>query len=157
MKRLNFSRFLKIFISLFILLVLLSCEKKELFFNREEIKIANTTRTEDQLIRDSIYYYYNLYSLWSDESIPDYNHLFRFSDSFQTNQDVLNALKKLTPSYPNYPDHVYDRFSFIQNIGNYTGNSAKLKMDINNGYGIHFTIGAPNDQEAYPIVYFVEG
>ncbi|UIR56019.1 S41 family peptidase [Sphingobacterium sp. SRCM116780] len=136
---------------------LLSCKKDQSFFTSEKPINTTSIRTDEQLVRDSIYYYYNLYSLWTDESIPDYNHLFRFTDSFQTNDEVLGALKALTPTYNGYPEHVYDRFSYLQNISNSSGSTGKLLMDINNGYGIFFTIGAATDQEAYPIVYFVEG
>ncbi|UZJ65745.1 S41 family peptidase [Sphingobacterium sp. KU25419] len=137
---------------------MLSCEKEERFFKREETHRTVETRTEDQLLRDSIYYYYNLYSLWSDESIPDYNHLFRFTEPFQSNTEVLSALQSLTPAYSGYPQGVYDRFSYLQDFSsNSSAATGKLHMDLNNGYGISTSIGITEDGLAHPIIHFVEG
>lgn len=133
-----------------------SCEKDEAFFRRDATVRTVGLRTDEQLLRDSIYYYYNLYSLWSDESIPDYNHPFRFTEPFQSNNEVLNALKSLTPAYSTYPQGVYDRFSYLQEINN-NSTTAKLYMDLNNGYGINTSIGITEDGFAHPIVHFVEG
>lgn len=138
-------------------IVLQSCEKDDSYFKRELTPKANKLRTDEELIRDSIYYYYNLYSLWSDESIPDYNHLYRYTAPFQSNYEVLSALKSLTPGFSGYTEGVYDRFSYIQELINSNTAAAKLKMDLNNGYGINTSIGVTQDNFAYPIVRFVEG
>lgn len=138
--------------------LLLSCEKDDRFFKRNPTTKTVELRTDEQLLRDSIYYYYNLYSLWSDESIPDYNHLSRFTEVYQNNNEVLNALKSLTPSYSGYPQGVYDRFSYLQELSTSSNSTiGKLHMDLNNGYGISTSIGITEDGLAHPIIHFVEG
>lgn len=137
--------------------LLLSCQKDDSFFKRDPITRPIELRTDEQLLRDSIYYYYNLFSLWSDESIPDYNHLFRFTEPFQSNNEVLSALKSLTPAFSSYDQGVYDRFSYLQELNNSNAATAKLHMDLNNGYGISTSIGITEDGLAHPIINFVEG
>lgn len=146
--------------------VLCACKKESPTKQIEEDSGSVVEESEDALMRDSIYYYYNLYSYWT-ASIPDYDVLRTFSTNYSSNQGVLDALMALTPTY-NYatytylardPGH-YDRYSFIQDIST-SGqlSSAGLRMDTNEGYGMYFGWGllTSNATVAYPIVYLVEG
>ena len=117
-------------------------------------------RTEAQLIKDDIYKYYKLYSLW-DKSIPDYTSgPSQFTDKYGSADMVLDALKKLTPAHSAYPNGVFDRFSYMLGLDGYnTGTTAsgRLKMDTNDGYGIYVQLGTEDEKTAQPIIYFVEG
>ncbi len=117
-------------------------------------------RTEAQLIKDDIYKYYKLYSLW-DKSIPDYtSDPSKFTDQYNSADAVLAALKALTPAHAKYSGGVLDRFSYIVGIDGYnTGTTAsgRLKMDTNDGYGLYFNFGTEDGKIAFPIIYFVEG
>ncbi|MBB1645519.1 S41 family peptidase [Sphingobacterium sp. UME9] len=117
-------------------------------------------RTEAQLIKDDIYKYYKLYSLW-DKSIPDYtSDPSQFTDKYGSADLVLDALKKLTPAHAAYPNGVFDRFSYVLGLDGYnTGTTAsgRLKMDTNDGYGIYVQLGTEDEKTAQPIIYFVEG
>lgn len=124
-------------------------------------------RTNDELIRDSIYYYYNLYSYWT-QSIPDYEDPYTFSSNYGSNQGVLDALMVLTPTY-NYlpytylsvdPGTHYDRYSFIQEEEGTSGQVSitGLRMDTNEGYGMYFGLGLLSQNgPVYLVIYFVEG
>lgn len=117
-------------------------------------------RTTDQKIRDSIYYYYKLYSLWEEKSIPKYELPSVFTDKYETANAALGALKGMTPAYANYAQYggVYDRFSFIDGLNGYDiGPVVKLKMDRNDGYGLYFEMGTVDSKIARPVIYFVEG
>lgn len=114
--------------------------------------------TDEQLTRDSIYYYYNLYSYWTD-SIPDYDVLRTFTEPYGSNTEVLNALKALTPFYANYGGSI-DRFSYLVEDDDTNGqlSSARgFRMDTNVGYGMYFSWVIVTDTEAAPVIYFVEG
>jgi C-terminal processing protease CtpA/Prc len=117
-------------------------------------------RTEAQLIKDDIYKYYKLYSLW-DKSIPDYtSDPSQFTDKYSSADLVLDALKKMTPAHAAYPSGVFDRFSYMLGLDGYnTGATAsgRLKMDTNDGYGIYVQLGTEDEKTAQPIIYFVEG
>lgn len=117
-------------------------------------------RTEAQLIKDDIYKYYKLYSLW-DKSIPDYtSDPSQFTDKYGSADLVLDALKKMTPAHAAYPSGVFDRFSYMLGLDGYntgTAASSGLKMDTNDGYGIYVQLGTEDEKTAYPIIYFVEG
>lgn len=109
-------------------------------------------RSEELRLKDSVYYYYNTYSLWSDDSIPDYEIPGQFTDAFQSSADVLSALKNKTPYYSGYNGPI-DRFSYMVNAVTSTGNTA---IDLQSGLGIYAAIGAVSDSLAYPVIYFVE-
>jgi len=117
-------------------------------------------RTEAQLIKDDIYKYYKLYSLW-DKSIPDYtSDPAKFTDKYGSADLVLDALKKMTPAHAAYSSGVLDRFSYMLGLDGYnTGATAsgRLKMDSNDGYGIYVQLGTEDGKTAQPIIYFVEG
>ncbi len=117
-------------------------------------------RTEAQLIKDDIYKYYKLYSLW-DKSIPDYtSDPSQFTDKYGSADLVLDALKKMTPAHASYSVGVLDRFSYMLGLDGYnTGTTAsgRLKMDTNDGYGIYVQLGTEDGKTAQPIIYFVEG
>lgn len=117
-------------------------------------------RTEAQLIKDDIYKYYKLYSLW-ETSIPDYtSDPSKFTDQYNSADAVLAALKNLTPAHAAYSGGVFDRFSYILGLDGYntaTTASARLKMDTNEGYGIYVQLGTEDGKTAQPIIYFVEG
>lgn len=118
-----------------------------------------TDRTETQSIKDDVYKYYKLYSLW-ETSIPDYTaDPSKFTDQYSSADDVLDALKRLTPAHPAYNDGVLDRFSFMDGVNGYnTGTIAKspLKMDNNDGFGLYITLTTYQGKYV-PVINFVEG
>jgi len=138
-------------------LLVFSCKKDT---PKPEPKPEPVERTEAQLIKDDIYKYYKLYSLW-DKSIPDYTKdPSQFTDKYGSADMVLDALKKLTPAHAAYPSGVFDRFSYMLGLDGYntgTAASSRLKMDTNDGYGIYVQLGTEDEKTAYPIIYFVEG
>ncbi len=138
-------------------LLVFSCKKDT---PKPEPKPEPVERTEAQLIKDDIYKYYKLYSLW-DKSIPDYtSDPSQFTDKYGSADMVLDALKKLTPAHAAYPNGVFDRFSYMLGLDGYnTGAAAssRLKMDTNDGYGIYVQLGTEDEKTAQPIIYFVEG
>ncbi|GHE41288.1 S41 family peptidase [Sphingobacterium griseoflavum] len=113
--------------------------------------------TKEQLIRDSIYYYYNQQSLWT-EYIPDNTVLRTFTASYTSNDEVLRALKARTPYYAGYNGSI-DRFSFIEEkgSGSQQRSSNGLRMDTNDGYGMYFGWRIISETLAAPVLYFVEG
>lgn len=113
--------------------------------------------TKEELIRDSIYYYYNLQSLWT-EYVPDNSILRTFTASYTSNESLLNALKGLTPFYAGYNGSI-DRFSFLEEggEGSQLSSSVGLRMDTNEGYGMYFGWRIISETAAAPVLYFVEG
>ncbi|HAL53483.1 MAG TPA: hypothetical protein DCP78_15020 [Sphingobacterium sp.] len=138
-------------------LLVFSCKKDT---PKPEPEPEPVERTEAQLIKDDIYKYYKLYSLW-DKSIPDYtSDPSKFTDQYNSADAVLAALKALTPAHAAYSGGVFDRFSYMEGIDGYnTGTTAsgRLKMDTNDGYGIYVQLGTEDGKTAQPIIYFVEG
>jgi len=138
-------------------LSVLSCKKDE---PKPDPEPEPTDRTEGQLIKDDIYKYYKLYSLWADESIPDYlDNPAEFTDKYTSASSVLDALKKLTPVHvaSGYAG-VFDRFSFMDGINGYNiAEQAGLKMDNNEGYGISIQWFSLDGNVARPYISFVEG
>ena len=138
-------------------LFVFSCKKDN---PKPEPEPEPVERTEAQLIKDDIYKYYKLYSLW-DKSIPDYtSDPSQFTDKYGSADLVLDALKKMTPAHTAYPNGVFDRFSYMLGLDGYnTGAAAsgRLKMDTNDGYGIYVQLGTEDEKTAQPIIYFVEG
>ncbi|QQT30804.1 hypothetical protein I6I99_26570 [Sphingobacterium multivorum] len=138
-------------------LFVFSCKKDN---PKPEPEPEPVERTEAQLIKDDIYKYYKLYSLW-DKSIPDYtSDPSQFTDKYGSADMVLDALKKMTPAHTAYPNGVFDRFSYMLGLDGYnTGTTAsgRLKMDTNDGYGIYVQLGTEDEKTAQPIIYFVEG
>lgn len=128
---------------------LFSCRK-----NKEVAPITDH-RTETELIKDSIYYYYQLYSLWSDEYIPLFSPASDFSDQYTDAQNVLSALRAFTP-FDEYRQAPMDRFSYLTEVNN-SSEGNKIQDGQNQGYGLYFQLGSIDDANAYPIVYFVEG
>ncbi|TDS10340.1 C-terminal processing protease CtpA/Prc [Sphingobacterium paludis] len=112
--------------------------------------------TKEELIRDSIYYYYNLQSLWT-EYVPDNRILRTFTANYTSNLSLLNALKGLTPYHAGYAGSI-DRFSFLENAdGSQLGRSSGVRMDTNTGFGVYFSWHIISETAAAPYVYFVEG
>ncbi len=138
-------------------LLVFSCKKDT---PKPEPEPEPVERTEAQLIKDDIYKYYKLYSLW-DKSIPDYtSDPSQFTDKYGSADLVLDALKKMTPAHAAYPSGVFDRFSYMLGLDGYntgTAASSRLKMDTNEGYGIYVQLGTEDEKTAQPIIYFVEG
>ncbi|WP_293926541.1 S41 family peptidase [Sphingobacterium sp. UBA6320] len=138
-------------------LFFISCKKNN---PQPEPEPEPVVRTSDQMIRDSIYYYYKLYSLWADQYIPQYDNTFEFTDQYTSADAVLLGLKSLTPAYPNYASYggFLDRFSFLDGLNNYhTGTQSRLRMDRNSGYGLYISMGTADSKVARPVIYFVEG
>ncbi len=137
-------------------LLVFSCKKDS---PEPEPEPEPVERTEAQLIKDDIYKYYKLYSLW-DKSIPDYtSDPSQFTDKYGSADLVLDALKNMTPAHAGYSSGVLDRFSYMVGLEGYnTGATAsgRLKMDTNDGYGIYFGFGTDDEKAAYPIINFVE-
>ncbi len=140
-------------------LFVLSCKKDDPK-PEPEPEPEPTERTEAQLIKDDIYKYYKLYSLW-ETAIPDFSrNPEQYTDQYSSADAVLAALKKLTPVHAAYSGGVLDRFSYMEGLNGYntgTAASGSLKMDNNDGYGIYVQLGTDDEKTAYPIIYFVEG
>ncbi|KGE15015.1 S41 family peptidase [Sphingobacterium deserti] len=113
--------------------------------------------TKEELIRDSIYYYYNLQSLWT-EYVPDNSVLRTFTASYTSNDNLLNALKGLTPFHAGYNGSI-DRFSFLEGSGegSQLSSSVGLRMDTNDGYGMYVGWRTISETTAEPVLYLVEG
>lgn len=158
MKRAVQQAFVHWFVFFLIAVFFVSC-KKSIPEPEPKPDPKSISRTEDQKIRDSIYYYYKLYSLW-DTHIPQYDSPSEFTDPYPSASFVLSALKSLTPKYANYMLYggVLDRFSFIQGLNGYNINAqAKVKMDRNDGYGLYISMGTVDSKIARPVIKFVEG
>lgn len=110
-------------------------------------------RTTDELVRDSVYHYYKLYSLWT-ERIPVYDPISEFTDGFTSPNQVLNALKGQTPYFPFYGGAI-DRFSFLESISSSSSGSARA--DNADGYGIYTTIVQVAPTVGHFYIHFVEG
>ena len=128
------------FVPAIFLLLVFSC-KKEI-----PVVTGETERSANQRLKDSVYYYYKRYSLWSDAPIPDDHSMFSFTDSCNSPSDVLSALKGMTPYHALYRGGI-DRFSYLADMDNIAPQS----------FGVFLSIGAVSEQKAYPVVYFVEG
>jgi len=138
-------------------LTVLSCKKDN---PKPEPEPEPTDRTEGQLIKDDIYKYYKLYSVWADGSIPDYlKNPAQYTDQYGSASNVLDALKRLTPVHvaAGYAG-VFDRFSFMEGINGYNiAEQASTKMDNNEGYGISVQWFSLDAATARPYISFVEG
>lgn len=138
-------------------LFILSCKKDN---PEPEPEPEPTDRTEGQLIKDDIYKYYKLYSVWADGSIPDYlKDPAQYTDQYGSASNVLEALKRLTPVHvaAGYSG-VFDRFSFMEGINGYNiAGQASTKMDNNEGYGISVQWFSIDSKTARPFISFVEG
>src|SRR5690606_33987617 len=90
---------------------------------------------------------------------------------YSSNQSLLTALKNMTPAFP-FRRYTtldvkvgtrYDRYSFLDEsaaVGK-VGYANDIRMDIMDGYGLHFfwgrVEGDGEGQWARPVIYFVEG
>lgn len=115
---------------------------------------GGTDRAADQQLKDSIFHYYKLYSIWSDNIIPEDKAVFSFTDAYSSPADVLTALKKTTPFHAGYNANI-DRFSYLEDISNIDGPADDIGM--NRGFGLFVSLGAINEKTAYPIIYYAEG
>lgn len=139
----------KALIILVLSVLAISCKK-----DKDEPELVK--RSDEQLLRDSIYYYYNLYSLWSDPYIADHDPITTFSDQYVSNDAILTALKGLTPHYAPYNGPI-DRFSVLFNLSTAPELGEGAAEDFYKGYGFYCVIGAVDQDLAYPIVYMVHG
>ena len=123
-----------------------------------------SARTKEQKVRDSIYYYYKLYSYW-ESSIPTYNPISDISDKYSSNNSLLTFLMNQTPvknDYvfhgPNSPLEDYtgplDRFSWIENLSSNFG--ASSRADTYDGFGL-FVVFESNAPTAPLYIGMVEG
>lgn len=137
--------------------VLLSAIFPVLFFScKKELTVIypEVARAEGQRLKDSVYYYYKLYSLWSDTVIPEQHTLFSFTDTYDSPLNVLEAMRRTTPFHAGYRTNI-DRFSYLEDI---TGqDSPDHQLNSSHGFGLYLAIGAVNQQEAYPVVYYAAG
>ena len=130
-------------------LLFLSCKK-------EALPVPEPTkRTAEQLVKDSVYYYFNKYSLWSDAATVDQSAVAAFTDKYDSPLGVLNALKSMTPTHAAYNGAI-DRFSYLEQDG-HDGLQATGDTQVGAGFGLYLSIGAVSETMAYPVVYFVEG
>lgn len=132
----------------FLLSAVFSCKKES------PLRPDLAERTQTQLLKDSIFHYFNLYSLWSANQPLVDKDVFVFTDRYESANDVLDALKKTTPFNAGYQTNI-DRFSYLQ-TGN-EGNSTIGSPGTAQGFGIFATIGAVNSTLAYPVINLVTG
>ncbi|PRD49333.1 S41 family peptidase [Sphingobacterium haloxyli] len=143
---------------------LLLCCLGLLFACKKEIKPPVEPKpepTEDDFIKGDIYDYFNKYSLWT-EQIPDLDEEGRleFVKKYSSNNNLLAALKNMTPFYAGYNGSI-DRFSFLDESsadGNLSYTDG-FRMDTNEGYGLYYGWGILSSSAtvAYPVIFFVEG
>jgi len=132
----------------FFLLFFLSCKKEMLPISE------GNERAADQQLKDSIFHYYKLYSLWSDNIMPEDKALFSFTDSYASPVDLLTALKRTTPFHAGYNASI-DRFSYLEDMSKI--GSSPDDIEVNRGFGLFVSLGAVNENFAYPIIYYAEG
>lgn len=121
-----------------VVFVIYSC-KKDPIIDRETIPRETETDINDSnedLLKDSVYYYTYLYSLWSPSlTAPTVVNgafdLRKFSTNYRTAEDVLNFLIGQTPVNNGRP---IDRFSFLDRDGTV---SSELQAGNTLGMGIH--------------------
>ncbi|WP_312135892.1 S41 family peptidase [Sphingobacterium sp.] len=145
---------MKKLIPLFALLILFSCKKDITKISpppRPETPISS--RTDEQKLRDSVYYYYKEQSYWT-ESVGTYDPISSFTDKYNTPDNVLSALMQQTPFHAGYNGPI-DRFSRIDDISSDGGSRAK-RADLADGYGIYLTFARVNNA-VYLYAYFIEG
>jgi carboxyl-terminal processing protease len=112
-------------------------------------------RSADQILKDSVYYYFKQYSLWSDAFTADKSAIAAFTAAYNSPSDLLRALKNQTPTHAAYNGGI-DRFSYLEKIG-YEGLKASAALESTPAYGLYFSIAVVSPDVAYPVVYFVEG
>lgn len=145
---------MKRLLPLFALLILFSCKKditKITSPPKPEPPVAS--RTDDQKLKDSVYYYYKEQSYWT-ESIGTYDPISSFTDKYNSYDNVLTALMQQTPVHAGYNGPI-DRFSRIEDISSESSSRAK-RADLADGYGIYLTFARVNGT-VYLYAYFIEG
>ncbi|PVH26132.1 S41 family peptidase [Sphingobacterium corticibacter] len=122
----------------------------------------SANRSIEQLVADSVYYYYKEQSYWSS-AITTYNPISTFTDQnipksvdFMSNARLaLSLLKNQTPVYAGYNNTSIDRFSFVATS---SLSSSSLRADKSDGYGIFETVARiNNDTIGYIYISMVEG
>ncbi|MCL7988139.1 S41 family peptidase [Sphingobacterium sp. lm-10] len=118
-------------------------------------------RTTEQLVSDSIYFYFKQQSYWTS-SVENANPISAFTDRFfATNADlitnarsILNAMKAQTPFHAGYNGPL-DRFSFVEET---SAGGTNLRADRSDGYGIFETLARVDAAPvAHIYISFVEG
>lgn len=146
------NRYILIVLSLSLWGSIVAC-KKEIIPPAIETEPPVVTRTDEQKLRDSIYHYYKLYSLWTDHITPQ-DPISRFTDNYRGAEEVLKALMAQTPRHPGYNGPI-DRFSHIDFI---SSGSNSARADNADGYGIFTTVlWDGSSQHGYIHAFFIEG
>lgn len=132
-----------------------SC-KKEIKLPPSPKPPSQEDRTDSQKLIDSIYYYYKLYSLWTDD-IKTYDPISDYTDqlpwSNPSAETVLSDLKRQTPFLQAYKGPI-DRFSYIEHFG--YGRSGSARADIVDGYGLYVSL-IEDDDKIRCYANFIEG
>ncbi len=154
------QKYIIIFWLLFVVISTLatSCSKE---IEPTEPPVLPSTRSTEQLVADSIYYYYKEQSYWTS-AIANVNPISSFTDRFfVSNVDLMTnariALSQLvmqTPVHAGYNGAI-DRFSYVAEAS-LSGSS--LRADREDGYGIYETLARiNNDSVGYIYISLVEG
>jgi len=121
----------------------ISCKKQYILDERERPPVTggggtNPKDSDENLLKDSVYYFGYMYSLWNTslpipQTINRQFDLRSFTQGFTRAEDVLENLKSRTPIQGNRP---IDRFSFLDREGL---TSSELQAGNTQGLGIHVT------------------
>ncbi|WP_166335431.1 S41 family peptidase [Sphingobacterium chungjuense] len=141
------QKYITIFLALFVAIssIVTSCSKE---IEPTEPPVVPSTRSTEQLVADSICYYYKEQSYWSS-AIATANPISSFTDRFfVSNVDLMTnarlALSQLvaqTPVHAGYNGAI-DRFSYVAEAS-LSGSS--LRADREDGYGIYETLARINN------------
>lgn len=136
---------------IFVGTLITSCKKE---INVPPTEIIPEERSDDQKLLDSIYYYYHLYSLWTDVLVK-HNPVSEFIDQQRrTPNELLATLMHQTPRHSGIYSGPLDHFSYIDQ---FSSSSTSARADNADGYGLYWTTVAINDTTGYAYAYFVEG
>lgn len=114
--------------------------KKDTQIQPPQKKEVYNSDPKENLIKDSVFYYTKLFSLWQDNMPPkDLNDLNKpdlirnsYTQYFKRGEDVLDWLVSLTPKNTETGDPI-DRYSFLDRVGNV---SAEIQDAVATSFGI---------------------
>lgn len=161
-----------IFSVLILLLLAFSACKKDSLTPKEDPFEIDTSRIYlsdlyENNLRDSIWYYYKLFSLWQEVIPPTDNNQFEkireagfirnnYTQYFKTGENILDYLMSLTKNRrPNrVPEKNYDWYSILDRGGSI---SDEIQGIINSGLGLTvFYLQSNNQQNAEPFISLVQ-
>lgn len=133
----------------FILIVSFSACKKEIKNPGKIDPEVVEPDTKENLIKDSVFYYTKLLSLWQEympprnvDDILKQDVLRKYTQEFSSGEEVLFSLLKLTPKDPS-TNRPIDRFSFLDRDGEISG---EMQGVATTSYGVTFFFLQDNEE-----------